>query len=145
MYGNAVHAVADLLRGTAQLAAASEYYREETIDAVADACPYLLSQPIRSEELYGNAVHAVAHLLRGTAFGAAASEYFREETIDAVADAYPYLLSQPIRCEYLLGNTIHAVASVERRVLEGKESPAMQMHRRAVVADLLIRDCRWPS
>ena len=64
LYGNAVQAVAALLCGTACGAAASEYFWEETIDAVADACPYLLSQPIRSEELLGNAVHAVADLLR---------------------------------------------------------------------------------
>ena len=75
MYGNAVHAVADLLRGTAYGAATSEYFRGGTIDVVADVCPYLLSQPIRSEYLYGNAVHAVADLLRGRACGAAASEY----------------------------------------------------------------------
>ena len=64
LYGNAVHAVADLLRGRACGAAVSGYYRGGNIDAVADACPYLLSQPIRSEYLLGNAVHAVADLLR---------------------------------------------------------------------------------
>ena len=43
----------------------SEYFREEKIDAVADELPYLLSQPIGSEELYGNTINAVAYLLHG--------------------------------------------------------------------------------
>ena len=81
---------------------------------VADECPYLLSQPIRSEYLMGNAVHAVADLLRGRACGAAAGEYFRGGTIDVVADVCPYLLSQPIRSEYLYGNAVHAVAALLR-------------------------------
>ena len=75
IYERASDAVAALLRGTGYGAAASEYFRGGTIDAVADVCPYLLSQPIRSEELLGNTIHAVADLLRGTACGAAASEY----------------------------------------------------------------------
>ena len=77
LYGNTVNAVAYQLRGTAQRAAASEYFWGGGRDAVADAFPNLLSKPIGSEYLYGNTVNVVAYLLRGTAQRAAASEYFR--------------------------------------------------------------------
>ena len=89
--GNAVHAVADLLRETACGAAVSGYYRGGNIDAVADACPYLLSKLIRSEYLLGNAVHAVANLLCGTAQRAASGEYLRGGRPDAVA--FPHMQS----------------------------------------------------
>ena len=91
MLGNAIHAVADLLRGRAYGAAASGYYRGGNIDAVADAYPYLLSQSIRSEYLLGNTVHAVADLLRGTAQRAASGEYLRGGRPDAVA--FPHMQS----------------------------------------------------
>ena len=76
MYGNTVNAVAHLLRGTAQRAAASEYFWGGGRAAVAEAFPNMLSKPIGSEYLYGNTVNAVAVLLRGTARRAAVSEYF---------------------------------------------------------------------
>ena len=66
MYGNTVDAVAHLLRGTVQRAAASEYFRDGGRVVVAEAFPNLLSKPIGSEYLYGNTIHVVAHLLHGT-------------------------------------------------------------------------------
>ena len=85
LWENNVLVVARLLHRADRRVAASEYFREGTIDAVADVCPYLLSQPFGSEYLLGNTVHAVADLLHGTALRAGASEYFREGTNDAVA------------------------------------------------------------
>ena len=94
--------------------ASSEHFRARGPDAVADAFPYLLSNPLGSEYLYGNTVHAVAPLLRATAQRAAASEYFRAIGPDAVADVFPYLLAKPLGSEYLYGNTINAVAHLLR-------------------------------
>ena len=44
LYGNTVHAVAPLLRATAQRAAASEYFRARGPAVVADVFPYLLAK-----------------------------------------------------------------------------------------------------
>ena len=74
LLGNTVHAVASLLHGAACGAAASEYFRGGTIDAVAEVCPYLLFKPLGSEYLLGNTVHAVARLLHRRACKASASE-----------------------------------------------------------------------
>ena len=60
MYGNAVHAVANLLHGTLWGAEESEYYQDENIDAV-------------------------ANLLRETTWGEEESEYHQDEIIKVVA------------------------------------------------------------
>ena len=68
MYGNTVLAVASLLHGTTQRAAASEYYREGIIDAVAETFPYKLSQPPGSEDvnaLFKGAAEAMQNAMAG--------------------------------------------------------------------------------
>ena len=63
LWENNVLVVARLLHRADRRAAASEYFRAGTIDAVADVCPYLLSQPFGSEYLLGNTFIAVAQSL----------------------------------------------------------------------------------
>ena len=58
-----LHTIKDL---TCWRAAWSEYFRGETIHAVASEFPNKLSKTLSSEYLLGNVVHAVADLLHGT-------------------------------------------------------------------------------
>ena len=111
MLGNAVHAVAKLLHGTAWGAEESEYHRARGPAAVADVFPYLLSKPIVSEYLLGNVDHAVAKLLHGTVWEAEESEYYQDENIDAVVNLLRETTWGAEESEYHQAETIDVVAS----------------------------------